>query len=262
MRSDVTEYSIMVAPNGARRQKTDHPALPINASELAQTAVTCQQAGAAAFHLHVREANGQHSLDAGRYREAMTAVAEAAPGMAIQITTESAGIFSPQEQLDCLAALKPPAASISVREMAQNAKVAERAYALCAEAGTQVQHILYGPDCIAQLKTWYDTGVVRTEMRDAIFVLGKYVPKVMAQPQDLKAYLSATRGLNLNWTVCAFGQQERACLLAAIAAGGDVRIGFENNIETPEGDLLPSNAHSVAQLVKAASAAGHTLKEG
>ncbi|MEC9312533.1 MAG: 3-keto-5-aminohexanoate cleavage protein [Pseudomonadota bacterium] len=50
--------------------------------------------------------------------------------------------------------------------------------------------------------------------------------------------------------------------MAAIAAGGDARIGFENNIETPEGEMLQDNAASVAALVRAAQDAGHSLKEG
>jgi len=258
----VAEYQIMVAPNGARRQRRDHPALPLSPAELAQEAADCHRAGAAALHLHVRDAQGRHSLDAGRYREAMAAVAEAAPAMAIQITTESAGIYTPDQQFACLQALRPAAASVSVREMAQAPEIATRAYALCAETGTQVQHILYGDSCVAQLQTWYRAGVIPDAMRDVIFVLGKYAPPVLAQPQDLSGFLSATRTMDLNWSLCAFGRQERACLLAGIAAGGNPRIGFENNVEKPEGDPLATNAASVAALVTAASAAGHILRKG
>lgn len=257
----MADYSVMVAPNGARRQKADHAALPMTATELARVAQDCQREGASGFHLHVRDSAGKHSLDAGRYQEAIAAVSEAAPGLAIQITTESAGIYAPLDQLACLEALRPAAASVSVREMAQAPEVAARAYALSAEAGTKVQHILYGPDCIAQLAEWYDTGLVPAGMRDAIFVLGRYAPPLLAAPQDLQGFLQVTKAMALRWSVCAFGRQERACLLSAIAAGGDVRIGFENNIETPEGALLTDNAMSVAELVKAASAAGHSLRK-
>jgi uncharacterized protein (DUF849 family) len=82
----------MVAPNGARKTKADHPALPIGPAELAATAAACRDAGAAAIHLHVRDEAGGHSLDAGRYREA-TAEVRAAIGeaMIVQITTEAVG---------------------------------------------------------------------------------------------------------------------------------------------------------------------------
>ncbi|MEX0301985.1 MAG: 3-keto-5-aminohexanoate cleavage protein [Leisingera sp.] len=257
----MAEYGLMVAPNGARRTRGDHPQLPVTPEQTAKTAAACFAAGAQALHLHVRDDAGRHSLDAGCYREALEAVQESAPGMAVQITTESAGIYDVSAQLACLQALRPAAASVSVREMARDPKLAAHAYALSLEAGTRVQHILYGPECIAQLSAWYQDGTVPGSMRDAIFVLGKYNPPVLAQPGGLAAFRDATADLRLNWMVCAFGRHEHACLLAAAAAGGDVRIGFENNIETPEGGLLADNAASVAAFVQAARDAGHRLKE-
>ncbi|WP_291729233.1 3-keto-5-aminohexanoate cleavage protein [Leisingera sp. F5] len=257
----MAEYRLMVAANGARRGCGDHPQLPVTPQQTARTAAACFAAGAQALHLHVRDNEGRHSLDAGRYREALDAVRERAPGMAVQITTESAGVYDTAAQLACLEALRPVAASVSIREMARDASTAARAYALCAEAGTQVQHILYGPECIAQLRNWYQDGTVPGAMRDAIFVLGKYNPPVLAQPAGLAAFRDATADLRLNWTVCAFGRHEHACLLAAVTAGGDARIGFENNIETPEGGLLADNAASVTAFVQAAAAQGHSLKE-
>lgn len=257
----VAQYSLMVAPNGARRGRGDHPQLPVTNTQVAQTAAACFAAGAQALHLHVRDAQGRHSLDAGRYRAAIDAVRELAPGMAVQITTESAGIYDTAAQVACLEALRPAAASVSVRELARDVPQAARAYALCAETGTQVQHILYGSACIARLRSWFQDGTVPAHMRDVIFVLGQYSPPVLAQLSDLKGFLEEVADLDLNWSVCAFGRQERACLLAAIAAGGDVRIGFENNIETPEGDAMADNAASVAGFVQAARDAGHSCKE-
>lgn len=257
----MAQYRLMVAPNGARRGRGDHPQLPITDEQLAQTAAACFAAGAQALHLHVRDAQGRHSLDVGRYRAAMEAVRDRVPGMEIQITTESAGIYDTAAQVACLEALRPAAASVSVREMTRDETQAARAYALCSEAGTQVQHILYGPDCIAQLRAGFRDGTVPLQMRDAIFVLGQYSPPVLAQPSDLAGFLSATADLDLTWSACAFGRHERACLLAAIAAGGDVRIGFENNIETPDGEQLADNAASVAGFVQAARDAGYNTKE-
>lgn len=255
------DYTVMVALNGARRGKQDHAALPMTVAEIVSEAALCQSAGARALHLHVRDEQGRHSLDPGRYRDALNALAKTVPQMAVQITTESAGIYSPADQMRCLEELKPAWASVSVREMAADPAVAQRTYALCDATGTRVQHILYGAPCIRQLKGWYNDGTVPSHMRDAIFVLGQYAPPVLAEPGDLAAILEQTADLGLNWSVCAFGRNERACLLEAIAAGGDVRIGFENNIEGPDGALLESNAASVAALVKAAQAAGHRLKE-
>ena len=257
----MASYQVTVAPNGARRVHAYHAKLPVTIDEIASAASECQVAGAQNIHLHVRDATGQHSLDAGRYREAIAAVEAAAPGLAIQITTESAGVYDVAEQVACLQALRPVAASIALREMAHDPVMAARAYAICTEAATKVQHIIYDPSDIDLLNHWYQDGTVPTQMRDVIFVLGKYQQQVLSQPGDLQAFLAATTNMRFNWSVCAFGRNEHACLLAAIAAGGDVRVGFENNIEFPDGSPLPDNATSVATLIKAAAQAGHSLKE-
>lgn len=258
----MSKYALMVAMNGARRSRADHPALPVTEEQIAAAAADCFRAGADTLHLHVRDEQGRHSLDAGRYRGAMAAVAEVVPDMAIQITTESAGLFGPEEQFSCLEHMRPAAASVSVREMARDPQIAARAYALCAEAGTRVQHILYGPQCWEQLAAWYGDATVPGDMRDAIFVLGKYAPQTDAIPEEVATLLPVAARLDLNWSLCAFGAQEHSCLLAAIAAGGDVRVGFENSLSAPTGPIWTDNAASVSALVAAASAAGHQSKRG
>ena len=97
--SDTLDYSLMIAPNGARRTTADHPALPVTAAGLAGTARACQREGATAIHLHVRDDTQRHSLDPDRYRDAMAAVAEQAPQLGLQITTESAGRYQPADPL-------------------------------------------------------------------------------------------------------------------------------------------------------------------
>ena len=89
---------VMVAPNGARRGKADHPALPVTIPEIVACAVDCQAAGADGIHAHVRDAEGAHVLDAGLYAELIAALAQATPGLAVQITTEAVGRYSAAAQ--------------------------------------------------------------------------------------------------------------------------------------------------------------------
>ena len=69
----------MVAPNGARRIKKDHPAVPLTINETVETAKACYKEGAEAIHLHVRDENGQHVLDAGLYKEALNELENQVP---------------------------------------------------------------------------------------------------------------------------------------------------------------------------------------
>ena len=83
--ADPAPLVLTVAPNGARAGRHDHPALPLDPAALAATARACLDAGAAVLHLHVRDANDRHSLDAGRYREALAAVRAAAVHLACRL---------------------------------------------------------------------------------------------------------------------------------------------------------------------------------
>ena len=90
---------IGVAPNGARKTRRDHPALPITPQELADFAAACREAGASMLHLHVRNADGGHSLAASDYRPAVEAVRRAVGrSLVLQLTSEAVGIYVPEQQ--------------------------------------------------------------------------------------------------------------------------------------------------------------------
>ena len=69
-----------------------------------------------------------------------------------------------------------------------------------------------------------------------LFVLGRYAAEQTSSPSDLLAFLNADDGA-YPWAMCAFGRLEHACVMAAAASGGHVRVGFENNLYLPDGSL-------------------------
>lgn len=239
----------MVAPNGAHRGKSDHPALPVTISEIVETAKASFAAGAAALHLHIRDDDGQHSLDAGRYRDALDAVAAAVPGMQLQITTEAAGRFDVGQQLKCLELVRAKWASISVREIAREPSLASHVYGVCREKGLRVQHILYDADDAELLKRWLDDGTVKHEQRSVLLVLGRYSAGQNSNPDDLQPVLESLPVVS-DWMVCAFGPQEHACLIEAAKLGGNCRVGFENSLVNTMGQPWPDNTASVLELRK------------
>ena len=134
--------SLMVAPNGATKTKTDHPALPITLDEVTETARVCVAAGADGLHLHLRDIEGGHLLDSGAYREALEHLARELPALPVQITTEAGGRYDPGHQK--YVALHSGARLVSAawREITRE-EGAPSFYAYAAERGIAVQHILY-----------------------------------------------------------------------------------------------------------------------
>ncbi|WP_170750973.1 3-keto-5-aminohexanoate cleavage protein [Ruegeria lacuscaerulensis] len=236
---------VLVAPNGARRTSQDHAELPVGIDDIVSTAKACFSAGAHGLHLHVRDAQGAHSLDPGRYLEAITELRRAVPGMDIQITTEAAGIYDVAEQLDYLTKVQPEWVSISVREIARSPELAANVYAVCAEMEARVQHILYDAEDAALLSYWQADGTVKSAQTDRLLVLGRYTQGQESALEDLDQFPLGVSP----WMVCAFGKQEHAFLCLAASRGGDVRVGFENSLYRPDGTVWADNAASVSTLV-------------
>ena len=81
-----------------------------------------------------------------------------------------------------------------------------------------------------------------------LFVLGRYNVNFQSEPADLAPFLRPALD-DLDWFTCAFGHREQECVMAAIEAGGNARVGFENNLFLPNGEVAPSSAALVESLV-------------
>lgn len=252
--------AIMVAPNGARRGKADHPALPVTIPEIVASASACFAAGAGGIHAHIRDADGEHVLDAGLYAELMAELARVVPGMAVQITTEAVGRYSPAEQRALVTRLRPASVSVALREItAEPENQLTRAFFHdCADAGIAVQHILYSAEEVDLLAALVVQGIVPAGALQILHVLGRYTAGQQSAPADLDAPLARQRanGLDADWALCAFGPRETACLLATMREGGKARIGFENNLQMADGSMAASNADRVSELVEALAKSG------
>lgn len=249
---------LMVAPNGARRGKADHPALPVTLPEIVETARACAAAGADGLHLHLRDAEGWHLLDAGAYREALAELRGAVPGLAVQVTTEAAGRYEPPHQRAVALGSGAELVSVALREMAAEEDAAPAFYTACAERGIAVQHILYDAGEFDLLERLLPPGLLAAPGLQLIFVLGRYSARQESDPAELSSFLARlrTRESPADWAACAFGRAETACLLAAHRAGGKLRVGFENSLWHADGRLARDNAERVRAVLAAIAPPG------
>ena len=255
---------LAVAPNGARKTKADHPALPITADDLARTAAACAEAGAAMIHLHVRDAAGAHSLDVDAYRAAIAAIGDAVgERIVIQVTSEAAGRYKPQEQMAMVRALRPEAVSLAPREILSEsgieAEVAEFLAWLDGE-GILTQFVLYSAEEVERFERLMERGVIPAGRRCLLFVLGRYSVGQQSEPSDLLPFIAANEQGHV-WAVCAFGARETACAIAAMTLDGHARIGFENNLLMPDGSTAPDNAALVDAAARGARAIARPIAD-
>ena len=247
--------AIMVAPNGARLGPQDHPSLPVTVERTVSAAIACRDAGADGLHAHIRDDAGKHLLDATRYTELLHALTDSGIDMFVQLTTEAVGQYSPAEQRDLVANLPPVAISVGLREMTAdgNDPAIAQFYESVHARRCSLQHILYSPDDVVHLATRIESGHIPESELQCLYVLGGHGVGRHAHPEMLDGFLAmrAERlsGVELDWAVCAFGPAETECLLAAHAAGGKLRIGFENNRINSDGAVAGDNAERVRELV-------------
>ncbi|WP_020558390.1 3-keto-5-aminohexanoate cleavage protein [Thiofilum flexile] len=256
--------NIMVAPNGARRTKADHPELPMTIPEIVACAKACYQAGAGGIHAHVRDAQGRHVLDVGRYQELLTELTVQVPDLVVQVTSEAAGIYQAVEQQTIMRALAPAYMSVAWREMVPNQapntlKAARDFYAWAADNTVTIQHILYSADDLLAWLQAIDMQLIPWQTQtQVLFVLGRYTQNQQSSPQDLIPFLQLLDQLQLRselqWAVCAFGVSETECLLAAAKQGGCMRVGFENSLWQADGSLAANNQERVTALKQALQA--------
>lgn len=259
---DTNPLILMSAPNGAYKTQADHAALPMTPSELAATAKQCLDAGANMLHLHIRDAQGRHSLDVQGYRDACAAVRQAVgDALVLQVTSEAAKVYAAPAQMAMVRELKPEAVSVGLREVDQpeiGEKGLSEFFTWLARERVMTQVIVYD---VADLHRWQDLrarGVVPDAPWFLLFVLGRYSAGQTSQPSDLVPFVHAHSGPE-PWAVCAFGAAEHACVTTAAALGGHVRVGFENNLYLKDGSLAADNAALVAQAAQAAFTLGRPL---
>ncbi|MEH6726013.1 MAG: 3-keto-5-aminohexanoate cleavage protein [Hyphomicrobiales bacterium] len=247
--------NIMVAPNGARRTKADHSAIPLTQPELVETAIACQAAGADGIHLHIRDAEGLHLLDVAGYARLLDALSAAVPDMYLQVTSEAAGRYMADEQIAIVRALKPDHVSVALREMVPSPEAwpaAQAFYHWAADKDVSIQHILYAPEEVALFLDAVSAGRIPGTHHLLQFVLGDYQGTRISRPEDIEPLLDllagAGSGHTFDWMLCAFGREETGCLTEAARLGGKVRVGFENSLWNADGSLAADNAERVREV--------------
>ena len=245
---------LMVAPNGARKIKKDHPEVPLTIRETVDVAKNCFEAGAGAIHLHVRNDKGEHVLDAGLYKEALNELEHKVPNMHIQVTTEAVGKYSPADMRKLAYDVTPPGASIGTSELISS-RIPEvediKLYKYLTEAGTKIQHILYKPEDIDLLIELLNKAEIPINDAWCLFVIGHYSGRI-SYPENISLFIKKMeeQNIKLDWAICAFGKEEMSCLEKAVSLGGKIRVGFENSLFMPNGEIAPDNHIKVDAINK------------
>jgi 3-keto-5-aminohexanoate cleavage enzyme len=248
---------ITVAPTGAETAKADAPPLPVTLDELVEAAQGCEKAGAAMIHVHIRDEAAQPTLDPGRLRDAVQALGEGT-GLVVQLSTGGAVTDSYEDRLRVLDA-EPESCSLTMGTVNFGDDVflnpwpfVVRLYELTRERAIVPEFELFDLGHVAALHRLLDKhgqpygGRVHCDL-----VMG--VPGGM--PGTVPALVAAVQALPpqvTSWSATGAGRTSLPVALAALAAGGHLRVGMEDTLTFAKGQPVRDNAQLVERAAQLA----------
>jgi len=220
--------------NGSR-SPAEHPALPVTPVQLSADTVAAVAAGAQAVHIHPKDATGADTLDAAAVAAALDSVRAAAPGIPIGVTTGAWAVDSQAQRLTAVRDWRvlPDFASVNWHETG----AAELA-AVLLDRGIGVEAGLWTQRAVASWNSWpRRAGCLRVLLE----IVDDLTPAAaVAAAGELLDALAPSPGI----PVLLHGEGASAwpILHESVRRRLDVRIGLEDVLLLPNGQLAPNNA--------------------
>ncbi len=256
------ELIITVAPCGAETVRSHNPAVPYTPAEIAEETRRSFDAGARMVHVHARWDDGTPTQDADRYVETVAAIRETVPEIIVQVSTGGAVGMTREERLGSLAA-RPEMASLTCGTVNFGSGVFENPAPLMLEfaraqlaAGVRPELELFDFGHIDNA-AWLVAKAPLDGPQHHDLVLG--VPGGAAGTPRNVVMMADRLPAGSTWTATGIGRSHLPVITAAIACGGHVRLGFEDQVEMAPGVLASSNAELVERAVRMAELAGRTV---
>ena len=271
-----------VTGSGDTTGKSDK--VPITPQQIADSCIEAAEAGAAIVHIHVRNPKtGVPARDPALYAKVVDIIRESKVDMVINFTAgmggdlvfgsaeeplplkeEGTDMVGASERLDHVRNILPEICTIDCGTMnfGEGGYVMTNTPAVLKEMAAQVQALGVKPEIEC-----FDTG----HLQLAIWLKnqGLIDDPVMIQlcmgipwgaPDDLHTFLAMTSSIPEDWTFSAFSisRNQLPYVALAILAGGNIRVGLEDNIYLKRG-VLASNADLVKKAVQTAEGMGCSI---
>jgi 3-keto-5-aminohexanoate cleavage enzyme len=251
---------VTVAAVGAELTPEQTPHLPITPEQLGETAALCQAAGASMIHVHCRNDDGSNTADVGRFRDALAAI-RAKSDLIVQFTTGGAIGMTVAERAGPLQ-LRPEMASLTCGTVNFGEDVFENSFPIM--RGILAEILRYGVRPELEI---FDAGHLSNAKRlaaEGLPMFPAHVDFVLGVPGGLDAsvrnlvHLVDALPEGCTWSVAAIGRDQLSMATVAIAMGGHVRVGLEDNIYYSRGRLA-RNDELVGRVARIATELGRPV---
>lgn len=254
---------ITAAICGAEVTKEQNPAVPYTVEEMVREAKAAREAGAAVIHVHVRQDDGTPTQDRERFREVMEAIRKEVPDAILLPSTGGAVGMTAEERLQPTE-LFPEMATLDCGTCNFGDEVFENTMPMMrdfgrrmVENGIKPEYECFEPGHVDTALRMARKGEVPGAPMQFNFVLG--VPGCTPATVPNLCFLVNMLPADATWTATGIGRNAFTLAAAAIAMGGNVRVGFEDNLNLERGRLAKSNGELVEKVARIARELGREI---
>jgi len=257
----MSKLIITVAPTGAWPSKKDNPAIPLTPEEIAADVYECYQAGAAVAHLHMRDDEGKGTMSADKFEKTVKLIKEKC-NIILNLTTSGDLNATDETRQAHLKRLRPELASYDCGTMnwmnnsvfMNHPKFLEELGMTMQEYGVKPELEIFDAGMLYNSFYYLKKGVLKAPLHYQ-FVLGA-AGGMTATVKNL-VFLHGLMPEGNTWSALGIGKGHIPIMMAAIALGGHVRVGMEDNVFYGPNELAKSNAQLVERAGKFIKLAGH-----
>ncbi|MEO9684126.1 MAG: 3-keto-5-aminohexanoate cleavage protein [Tateyamaria sp.] len=254
---------ITCAVTGSGGTQDRSPHVPRSPKQIADSAIAAAKAGAAIVHCHVRDPEtGAPSRNLAYYREVTDRIRDADVDVVLNLTAGMGGdmVFGPTENpmalnqdgtdmvgatervahvADCL----PEICTLDCGTMnfAEADYVMTNTPGMLTAMGRMMTALGVKPE-IEAFDTghlWYAKQLVKDGVLDSPALVQLCMGVPWGAPDDLNTFMAMVNNVPDDWTFSAFGlgRNQMAYVAASVLAGGNVRVGLEDNLWLGKGEL-------------------------
>ena len=267
--NDPERVVVSAALTGALTTRDQCPAIPYTPEEIAAEAEAAREAGAAVAHIHARTDDGSPTFETTTYQEIYDAVRARTD---ILLNFSTGAIHTPlEERAAYVREVGPDVAALNMGSMNYAIYSESREEFVFDEVFANPFHELR--DLLAAMNDagvtpeleCFDTGHVgnvRPLQHEGLLSEAPHFSLVMGVlggiPATVENLAHQVRQLpaDATWQVIGISRDQWALTGAALAMGGNVRVGLEDNFYLPDGEMAESNADLVGAAVDMAHQVG------
>ena len=258
---------LTVAMTGNLNTKERNPNLPCTPQEIADDVHKCAKLGASLFHIHARDENNVPTMRVEMFREICRLVKERDPDVIIQISTGGRAPpvgfdvdpdmwrINPLDLLPESGSFTPGSVNLDPIIYQNSPQLVQKLAQRYMESGIKPEIEVFDTSMMYKAEELVKKGLLKRPIHYG-FVMG--APGAQGADLQQLGHLVSMVKPGDTWSTIGIGKYEMPLAATAIAMGGHVRVGLEDNNKMPDGSLA-TNESLVRYVVDLAKMMGRQL---